>query len=538
MTDSPTAPPASRCDRDPHRRSRRSRRSRAGCLDPATAAQSSTGVVPRPTVYVGPRLLISKSVDVDGAIAGAAARRRAARLDVELEDEDPRTARFALRRCVTVRIASPPTAPPIAPDGWTLLQQTRAAVRGREAVHGVGLDHVVARAAIEATRSRLEPAHDIATRCTTANPLHDGDPMHGVRTSRDAYVYAGLGRPPAGRLRRPGAGPAPTTSSRAAARWSAILDTGCGQHPWLDERRQDERHARRRRRSATPTPRPTRSSTATWSARSTASIDPLSGHGTFIAGLVHQALPGRRHPAPGGWCRPTGPIVESDLVASLAQIAELARRYRAGEPGGQADRRAQPVDGLLPRDAGGRALRSDDVRDPRGAGRQRRRRRRARPATTPPAGPCFPAAFGPWSRRRRPDPGRPATAADRLGRRAEPERATDALFSNAGPWVRAYVPGAAVVSTMPPLPGRAAAGGAHRARSAGARESIDPDDFRGGFGVWSGTSFSGADRWPGEHRRGLVGRARRRRSTSPARARSPRAMGRGARRADRASRQT
>ena len=41
---------------------------------------------------------------------------------------------------------------------------------------------------------------------------------------------------------------------------------------------------------------------------------------------------------------------------------------------------------------------------------------------------------------------------------------------------------------------------AHRARSAGPASRIDPDDFRGGFAVWSGTSFAAP----------LVGRADRR----------------------------
>ena len=36
-------------------------------LDPATALVVD-GVVPRPTVYVGPRLLVSKSIDVESAI--------------------------------------------------------------------------------------------------------------------------------------------------------------------------------------------------------------------------------------------------------------------------------------------------------------------------------------------------------------------------------------------------------------------------------------------------------------------------------------
>jgi subtilisin family serine protease len=72
-----------------------------------------------------------------------------------------------------------------------------------------------------------------------------------------------------------------------------------------------------------------------------------------------------------------------------------------------------------------------------------------------------------------------------------PNGRTDALFSNAGPWVRAYTFGAAVLSTLPVdfqggLQSSAAATAFGRPRDA-----IDPDDFRGGFAVWSGTSFAG-----------------------------------------------
>jgi subtilisin family serine protease len=64
-----------------------------------------------------------------------------------------------------------------------------------------------------------------------------------------------------------------------------------------------------------------------------------------------------------------------------------------------------------------------------------------------------------------------------------------ALFNNAGPWVRSWRTGAALVSTMPPYTG----GREPIARTTvqgQQRESIDPDDFGGGFAVWSGTSFS------------------------------------------------
>jgi len=66
-----------------------------------------------------------------------------------------------------------------------------------------------------------------------------------------------------------------------------------------------------------------------------------------------------------------------------------------------------------------------------------------------------------------------------------------ALFSNAGPWVRCHRPGAALVSTFP-VTFNAAAEPSYRVRvpGDGVRETIDPDDFRSGFGTWSGTSFA------------------------------------------------
>jgi len=103
--------------------------------------------------------------------------------------------------------------------------------------------------------------------------------------------------------------------------------------------------------------------------------------------------------------------------------------------------------------------------------------------------PSFPAAFAPWADGNGPVPQAtdcvPVVSVGALN----PNRRTDALFSNAGPWVRSFVPGAAVMSTMPAFQG----GLQPVARSMAfgrVREAIDPDDFRSGFAVWSGTSFA------------------------------------------------
>jgi hypothetical protein len=63
---------------------------------------------------------------------------------------------------------------------------------------------------------------------------------------------------------------------------------------------------------------------------------------------------------------------------------------------------------------------------------------------------------------------------------------TEALFSNAGSWVVNWQLGGAVVSTYPPFNGGGEADFEVNAR----REGLDPDDFSGGFAEWRGTSFA------------------------------------------------
>jgi len=105
------------------------------------------------------------------------------------------------------------------------------------------------------------------------------------------------------------------------------------------------------------------------------------------------------------------------------------------------------------------------------------------------ARPMFPAAFTPYPGGliAAPDPRRVPLIS--VGAR-NPD-GTVAMFSNSGPWVACHRPGAALVSTFP-VTFNAAAGPTLRTWVAGEgwRETIDPDDFGGGFGTWSGTSFA------------------------------------------------
>ena len=176
-------------------------------------------------------------------------------------------------------------------------------------------------------------------------------------------------------------------------------------------------------------------------------------------------------------------------MTALAQIAELVRRFHAGESGGQVIDvlslsigyyHETPVDGLF--DPTIFAILDDLSRHGTqvvcSAGNDATSR------------PSFPAAFAPWSDGQgpiAPDPeSLPIVSVGALN----PNGITDALFSNAGPWVRAHVEGASVMSTVPTNFQGGLQSTAATTAFGRRRDSIDLDDFRGGFAVWSGTSFA------------------------------------------------
>jgi subtilisin family serine protease len=72
-----------------------------------------------------------------------------------------------------------------------------------------------------------------------------------------------------------------------------------------------------------------------------------------------------------------------------------------------------------------------------------------------------------------------------------PDGRTVAVFSNTGVWVRAYRRGTAVVSTMPvTFDGSLRGTLYHHPTPNPPRGASKPDHYCGGFGLWSGTSFS------------------------------------------------
>jgi subtilisin family serine protease len=274
----------------------------------------------------------------------------------------------------------------------------------------------------------------------------------------------------------------------------ALLDTGCGFHPWLQDIVKTDLEIDGTAIGYTE-PATAPESVPDQAGMLDGGIDTFSGHGTFMAGLVHQGcsdadiLAWRITPS-------AGPIPESELVNALAQIAELARRHRAGDDDGH------PIDILnlsmgyfheLPDDidydakiwAPLRVLAENGVVVTVSAGND---------STTRPA---YPAAFCAWKDDKGPEAYKATTqAAPLVTVGALNPNGSDALFSNVGPWVRAFAPGAAVMSTVP-LGFRGGYEPVARTEVDGRiRESVDPDDYSSGFGLWSGTSFS-APLWAG-----------------------------------------
>jgi hypothetical protein len=237
----------------------------------------------------------------------------------------------------------------------------------------------------------------------------------------------------------------------------------------------------------------------------TGPLDPVAGHGTFMAGIVHQVCPDAVIVAVrafGG----SGDIPEWQMLHTLWRLLRFHRRGQRGEAG------YHPIDVAVlamgyyheqPEDYGYdgplrrvlRALRRAGVVVVVASGNDGTTR------------PMFPAAWAPHVVRR-PAPGRadggttvPVPVDDRQLSADHPPLVvagatnpdgTTAVFSNDGPWVTCVRPGAAVVSTMPETidgPETPQVSLPERLRP-GTRASVDPDDFTGGFATWSGTSFA------------------------------------------------
>jgi hypothetical protein len=291
----------------------------------------------------------------------------------------------------------------------------------------------------------------------------------------------------------------------------AVLDTGLGNNTWLgiepgqeldggllvaDHGIQDEIRMRMMAQMAVATSGTTASPShdlifkdwrdTPWKTKDrNRDLDCLSGHGTFIVGIL-------RDSAPEAVVRmirvmySDGIVYESAVVTALWRLHDRLVRAAKGE---DVDR-SELVD-VVSLSFGGYFRDADEEREGSplfGAIDALRK-----------MGVVVVAAAGNFGS---PDPFYPAAMA---GHRAFSDgipvvsvgalnpNGSYAAFSNYGDWVNYSAPGVSIISTLPEdMQGPLNATREYELPGGGTAETLDPDNFESGFAIWSGTSFATA----------------------------------------------
>lgn len=491
MADDPTTDPSARPPitwRDRYAAAR----ARGVALDPQS--EPVEGVTAYPTSYDPSHLLITDAERLDGLLELLAVAAGDFGWGVSLQNLDgtpldPEDARARERRAreafdiPTIHRVFIYRAPredrddqPVPPvDAWRLLQRARARAASDRArlrsLERVGLDHVLS---VDPIGGKTNPVggktNPVGGKTNAPGPDSYNDPGCGGR-----QVVQFIGAEPERRLPLGNGGRRPVV---------AILDTGCGHHAWLP----DSIVARYPllENKVVGAPRPTFESEVLGDVAGPFDgfLDEAAGHGTFIAGIIRQLSP-EADIISIRVADSQGTLLEGDFMLAIRTLVKMMS---------------------LPKGKGGRAVdvmnlsvsyyheTPDDQLFDRTLTELLIAARRRGCAVVCSAGndstdrPAFPAALWRWkgSSYQVPDP---SDAAPHVSVGALNPNGTMALFSNLGPWVRTYAPGAAVVSTFPGFNGGIQAG-TRDDRADYRRETIDPDDFSGGFGLWSGTSFA------------------------------------------------
>lgn len=458
---------------------------RASLLHPSVSPRLPGGEEPTPTLYVRNRLLVS-GAPVGGDVEAQLDPLRAALAELGLQARVP--ADVARRRerlsrggrrlqelldavsayPVVLEAVGDGPAPP--PDAWVVLQRLR--ITAPEVAATLSLDHIVRSAdgywgGVDGYWGGVDGFWGgVGARWDGTGPrgmAEYGTPGRGGRMP----VTLGL--------------PDPSTRARVLARHPvvALPDTGIGRHPWFDD------HPRVLRDVAYAGQLiggPDADLAGTRPDALTGQVGRDVGHGTFVAGLVRQGCPEASLltvPVLTG----TGVAEEADILDALtALLLRHVEGQQAADPAG----RDQVID-VLSLSIG---YYPESVADVPTSPLARLLRRFGE------EGVLVVAAVGNDAT---PAPFVPAALAGRTGRDAlpvvgvgalNPDGSTVALFCNAGPHVSTHRPGVAIVSTVP-----TADAGLQPSTVAGLddglrRTTLDPDNYAGGFAIWSGTSFA------------------------------------------------
>jgi hypothetical protein len=500
----------------------------ARVLDPGKAAAVAGYPIPLSTIYKARTLLVPGELAHDTMLTDALnAVLRGVRMTLlppHVDDEDMRgdgDLLQVLRQLPRPAVLVPAegTTKPVVVDAWTALQALRAAAASQ--------DHPdVGRATLEQLRATVEQIgleHLLCTSAINASPISggtggipggSGSSVAGP-TSTDSYLFnGGDARTPVTVVMEP---PARKKASQCKTAYGrrpvlAILDTGAREHWWLnveakpgggyktvtdgfvavdpglqDAIRAESEHA------FSHGDQPRRVIQDPWDGPVTdepliGELDDASGHFTFEAGIVRQVVPDAQVLALRV-VHSDGVVYEGDLICGLRHLARRIVLAKANDIAAHTDVVSLSLGFFSesPHDAAVVSglhtvidvLRGLGVVVVAAAGNYSTSRR------------FYPAAFA-----EPPSGGVPVISVAALN-----PNGSKAVFSDGGRWINTWASGAMVVSTFPtdinasrtpelrmrahpgnPLPPDVSL--------PGERESLDPDDYSGGFALWTGTSFS------------------------------------------------
>jgi len=492
----------------------------ARMLDPGSAVAVRGYPTPRSTVYRTRTLLVPGDLLRDRAFIGAV-NRVLDRVGMNLVPIGPDQGTGDGHGDILAEVRRLPRPAVLVPaegatipaeiDAWKALQTLRAAATARERPE---LD--------DAAVQRIALEHLLIGSTVTGSPI--GSLGGGIPSSpgtgndsTDSYLFSG------GDARTPVAVLMDAPKRRSAGECSyefgrrpvlAVLDTGLRVHPWLDVTARpgggyetaadgftavdhDIQKAIRAagELAAAGGDRPREVIRHPWD--TTVTTDPLvgelddaTGHGTFIAGIVRQVAPDARVLAVR-IMHSDDIAYEGDILCALAQLAERVAYAEAGDPAAMVDVVSLSF-GYFSESPSDMAfsfamwqaikiLLDMGVVVIAAAGNYSTGRL------------FYPAAFTLQPV--------PAGQVSVISVGALNPNGSKAVFSDDGRWITAWAAGAAVVSTFPTdINGSRNPELSIRAHAAtqlppgvplpAEREALDPDDYSGGFAVWTGTSFS------------------------------------------------
>lgn len=507
----------------------------ARVLDPETAVAVAGYRPPRSSVYRARTLLVPLELQreptvglINAVLRGVGMELHPSTAGHDTDHGNPEMARLlAVLPRPAVLVATEGEPKPMVVDAWVALQALRAAAASPpdKAPDQAGIPRLYKE---DVDRIALE--HLLVGSAITGSPAYGGGGLAGNPgsdnggagpTSTDSYLFSGgdTRTPVAVVLDAPERLPRADCLKKYGRRpVIAVVDTGVRAHPWLNvaakpeggydtdpenngdgfiEIDNDIQKAiwTEGEDSGSSGDQPRQVIRHAWDTPITENpligeLGAAEGHGTFIAGIVRQVVPDARVLAIRAM-HSDDVVYEGDLICALIMLANRIALAQASDSDKMVDVVSLSL-GYFSDSAADEAvsfplwqvietLLGMGVVVVAAAGNYSTSRR------------FYPAAFA----QQPAPPGQvPLISVGALN-----PNGSQAVFSDGGDWVTAWASGGTVVSTlptdvngsrspelrMPAYPANEMPPGVARSSH---REALDPDDYSGGFGVWSGTSFS------------------------------------------------